>query len=56
MDLTKKLKENNVSKADLARHFDVHWNTVNNWCKNPNNLKLSLIDKINSYLGGESEI
>lgn len=50
MNLENKLKESGVTKAELSRYFNVHWNTVNNWCKNPKNLKLSLIDKINNYL------
>ena len=50
MDLQNRLKQKQVTKAELARHFNVHWNTVNNWCKNPENLKLSLINDISTYL------
>lgn len=58
MDLKQILTENNVTKAELARFFGVHWNTVNNWCKNPKNMKVGLIEQINDFIlrTGQSEV
>lgn len=50
MDIKDRLNNKNLTKADMARHFKVHWNTVNNWCNNPKNLKISLAEEINKYL------
>lgn len=50
MDLTKKLKEKGVTKAELSRRLGVTWNTVNNWCLHPNKLTLDKINKINKII------
>ena len=48
MDLTKELKENNITKTELSKRLGVTWQTVHNWCKDPDNLSIKKINNIRS--------